>query len=130
MEIPMSTAISTTRGSRNAAARRSTQRRRQLFFELLEARQLLSDVTWDGGGDGTQWSDRFNWSGDQLPGAADDVNINVAANPSIFVSSGTHSIKSLHSAEALTLSGGSLQVSGTVQVDNAFKLSGGTLRNA
>ncbi len=52
------------------------------------------------------------------------------ANPTVVVSSGSHSIKSLHSAEALTLSGGTLQVSGNVQVDNTFTLNGGTLRNA
>ena len=96
----------------------------------MEARQLLSTVSWDGGGDGTLWSDRLDWSGDQLPGATDDVDINIAGNPNVVFGSGSQSIRSLHSAEALALSGGSLQVSGTVQVDNTFTLRGGTLRNA
>src|SRR5262249_33316180 len=91
---------------------------------------MLSIASWDGGGDGTLWSDRLNWSGDQLPGAADDVEINIAGNPNIVLASGSQSIHSLHSAEAIVLSGGSLQVSGTVEVDNTFTFSGGTLRNA
>jgi subtilase family serine protease len=42
--------------------------------EMLEQRLLLA-VNWDHGGDGVSWSDPANWSGDQLPGAQDDVRI-------------------------------------------------------
>jgi hypothetical protein len=42
--------------------------------EVLEQRLLLA-VNWDGGGDGTSWTDPLNWSGDQLPSAMDDVRI-------------------------------------------------------
>ena len=51
--------------------------------EQLEPRLLLSTVYWDGGGDGTSWSDPKNWSADVLPGVTDDVTIDVAANPTI-----------------------------------------------
>ena len=37
------------------------------FVESLENRTLLAAITWDGGGDGTHWSDRLNWSTDVLP---------------------------------------------------------------
>ncbi len=47
-------------------------------YNLLEARHLLATINWDGGGDGTTWEDNLNWVGDALPGAADDVVINVA----------------------------------------------------
>ena len=42
---------------------------------------LLADVSWDGEGDGTSCTDRFNWSGDAVPVAVDDVTITAAANP-------------------------------------------------
>src|SRR4051812_9218482 len=96
--------------------------RRRPLFELLEARYLLAVVTWDGGGDGAQWTDRFNWGGDQLPGASDNVEIDVAGNPTIELSSGSHSIQSLHSAEAFNFSGGVLDVAATIRVDNTFHL--------
>src|SRR5262245_61761373 len=78
---------------------------RRLFIESLEVRNLLAVVFWDGGGDGTNWTNRFNWSGDQLPGSTDDVEIEVASNPQIVLSSGSHSIHSLHSAEAFSIAG-------------------------
>ena len=31
----------------------------------------VQTVTWDGGGDGTAWTDRFNWSTDQVPDSND-----------------------------------------------------------
>lgn len=31
-------------------------------------------VVWDGGGDGMSWNDRFNWVGDAIPTASDDVD--------------------------------------------------------
>ncbi|MFA6028048.1 MAG: DUF2341 domain-containing protein [Patescibacteria group bacterium] len=36
-------------------------------------------VTWDGGGDGSSWSDPLNWSGDAVPTDADDVEIDAAS---------------------------------------------------
>ena len=32
--------------------------------------------SWDGGGDGHSWEDALNWSGDMVPGAADEANFN------------------------------------------------------
>ena len=53
--------------------------------ELLEARFLLSTVSWDGGGDGVSWNDPRNWSNDSLPTASDDVVISIpASNPVMF----------------------------------------------
>src|SRR5262245_55917464 len=61
-------------------------------IERVESRVLFAAVSWDGGGDGTSWGDRFNWSADALPGSNDDVTINVAANPTVTVSTGSLSI--------------------------------------
>lgn len=59
----------------------------QLTIEQLERRTLLASISWDGGGDGTSWSDKLNWSGDVVPTQNDDVTISVAnSNPTIRVS--------------------------------------------
>ena len=42
-------------------------------IEPLEQRELLTAVSWDGGGDGSNWTDPLNWSNNLVPGAADDV---------------------------------------------------------
>ncbi len=88
-----------------------------------------SDGTWIGGsGD---WNTATNSSGGVLPGTNDDVVINTA-NTSITVthSSGTHTVKSLTNQDAFQLTGGSLTVSNTVEVNNTFTLAGGTLVSA
>jgi hypothetical protein len=104
------------------------RKRRKALLEPLEPRLLLDAVLWDGGGDGVSWTDRFNWSADLLPTADDDVTINVeSSDPTIVLSSGTHSIRSLTSSEALTISGGSLALAADSQIHAAFTLSGGTL---
>ncbi|HJT36519.1 MAG TPA: hypothetical protein VJ783_31135, partial [Pirellulales bacterium] len=99
--------------------------------ESLETRTLLS-ITWTGGGDGISWNDAANWGG-TLPGAND--NVVIPAGFTVVHSTGSDTIHSLQSASALTLSGGALTVGttaspGTVEVDNNFTLSGGTLADA
>ncbi|MGD9632161.1 MAG: hypothetical protein AB7U97_02710, partial [Pirellulales bacterium] len=84
-------------------------------------------VTWDGGGTSTDWNEAANWTNNVLPGAADDVVIDVAASPTITFSSGSASIKSLQSTEVISLSGGTLSIAEASQIDNALNLSGGTL---
>ena len=107
-------------------------RPRRLGIEPLEDRRLLSVIQWGGGpsGIGTDWQDPLNWVGGVLPGPSDDVVINAPDNINIVHSLGSDSIKSLHSANALTLSGGTLNVAGAVQVDNTFTIDGGTLAGA
>ena len=85
-------------------------------------------IYWVGGsGD---WNTGTNWSTGTLPGPNDDVLINVNGDVVVTHSSGTHSLRSLFSQNAIVLSGGSLTVSNTVQVNNGLTLSGGTLRGA
>ena len=84
-------------------------------------------VTWDGGGDGSSWSDARNWSNDTLPTEADDVIINMAGTPTVTHASSSTSIRSLLCTEAFVLSGGSLSVAETAQFNGAVTLRGGTL---
>ncbi len=83
---------------------------RRLRMEALEDRRVLAAVSWDGGGDGVNWSDPDNWSGNALPTSADDVTISVGGTITVIHASGSTTIQSLTSDENLTISGGSLTV--------------------
>ena len=97
---------------------------RRLRLEPLESRQLLTAVSWDGGGDGTNWSDPINWSANALPGAADDVTINVVGAITVTHASGNTTIRSVNSAENLVISGGSFTVTnGASVVSGAFTIN-------
>jgi RHS repeat-associated protein len=104
---------------------------RRLGFEPLEDRRLLS-IVFDGGPShtGTSWQDTANWVGGALPGPGDDVVINAASGVTVVYSGGSDSIKSLVSANALALSGGTLTVASTVEVNNTFTINGGMLTHA
>ncbi len=84
-------------------------------------------VLWDGGGNGTSWTDPLNWVGDALPQAGDDVVIDVPGNPTIQLVTGTQAIRSLVSQEALVLSGGTLTVANASQVNASVTFSDGAL---
>jgi hypothetical protein len=85
-------------------------------------------VFWVGGsGD---WNVATNWNTGAVPGTNDDILINVQGDIIVTHSAGTHISRSLFSQNAIMLSGGSLTVSNTVQVNNGLTLSGGTLRAA
>src|SRR3970282_1077285 len=40
---------------------------------------ITASKDFDGGGDGTSWTDPLNWAGDTLPGATDNAAIGVSA---------------------------------------------------
>ncbi|MHC4698113.1 MAG: hypothetical protein ACYTFA_15375, partial [Planctomycetota bacterium] len=88
-------------------------------------------VSWDGDsdgdGDGVSWSDPLNWSGDALPGASDDVTIDVGGGLTVTLASGTHSINTLTCPESLDSTGGSLSIAGTSSIATLTQ-SGGILR--
>jgi hypothetical protein len=50
-----------------------------LLSLLFTSPTYAATITWDGGGDGTSWSDGTNWSSDSTPTDADDVTIDVDA---------------------------------------------------
>src|SRR5437016_1954800 len=92
---------------------------------LLGSTASAAVVTWNGGTG--EWNDTSNWSTGMLPTVDDDVAIDRPGDIIVTHSSGTHSIKSLLCQEAFVLSGGTLAVSHTNQVNNGFSISGGTL---
>jgi subtilisin-like proprotein convertase family protein len=86
--------------------------------------------TWDGGGDGTQWTDPLNWSGDVLPSAADDVVIDVPGVQNIQLASGAQSIHSLTCQENLSITGSaSLSTTAPSLVNGSLTVSGGAALN-
>ena len=103
---------------RAKARRKSTAHRwRPLRIEHLEDRSLLTSVSWDGGGTTSNWTDRFNWVGDTVPGTTDtavidqtgtftvtlDANVSVAGLQLGNVITGTQTLDA--SSHTLTVSG-------------------------
>ena len=61
-------------------------------MEILEARQLLAQVSWINPAGGS-WAVGSNWSSGVVPGPSDDVAIDVSgATPTITIDSGNQSI--------------------------------------
>jgi hypothetical protein len=89
-------------------------------IERLEDRLLLSAVSWDGeAGDGL-WTTAQNWSGDFLPGADDDVTIDVTGNATIFVRGAVPQIRSLISHDTLFIEGRADTGAATLSVGGDF----------
>ena len=86
-------------------------------FTLLQSASVgAATVSWDGGGDGTSWSDPLNWSGDALPGSDDTAVLNVAAEPAVVLTGPAVTVAVLDCREALTLAGDGLTVTGAATV--------------
>ena len=83
---------------------------------------------------GGDWSNPNNWDSGVVPGPTDNVLIDITNSqgqrPTITFDQGTSEISSLLSRNPVVLAGGTLQVDGTVEVDNTFTLGGGTLADA
>jgi hypothetical protein len=79
--------------------------------------------------DGTGfWDVAANWSGGAIPGAADDVIINVAGLPTVTYRTITSTINSLAITNAtFAISSGALTVSNTFSNNSATNVGGGTL---
>ncbi|MCE9591901.1 MAG: Ig-like domain-containing protein [Planctomycetes bacterium] len=75
------------------------------------------------------WDDPANWDAGRVPGANDDVIIDVPGDVAITFRQGDVTIAGLTSNNPFTITGGNLTVTGTVQVNNTFTLGGGTLHN-
>ncbi|MDB5329637.1 MAG: hypothetical protein JWP03_788, partial [Phycisphaerales bacterium] len=100
-------------------------------MEPLESRIFLSVTNaWKSAVSG-DFDNPTMWSLGHVPTSTEDAVINVAGSYSVtHNTSATDSINSLLSTQAFSLSAGSLSVSSTVEVDNTFTLSGGTLAGA
>ena len=76
------------------------------------------------------WDDSTNWSGGLVPGADDVVVIDLPGSFNIIHQSGNTVVTSLRSTQDIVLQGGSLEVSGVVDMTTAsFVMAGGTLQN-
>jgi RHS repeat-associated protein len=117
--------------------RRKPRPRRYRFrptIEQLEEIVLLSTVTWINlsGGD---WDTPSNWQDqtgmNRLPGPGDDAVINVAGGVAItHAQSVTDTVRSLTASDPLTLSFGTLVITGSLSSSAAFQIAGGTLSQA
>lgn len=88
-------------------------------------------IHWIGTANGF-WDDVNNWDAGRLPGEMDDVEINVPGDVTVTFRNTalageppfTSTIRSLVSSNALSIIGGALKVTETMQVNNTFTLHG------
>ena len=95
--------------------------------ELLALSQNIANdvITWVGGSG--YWDEPSNWSTGILPGTEDEVIIDVVGDIEITYRQSSTTVKNLTVREDLTISGGSLNITGQGAIENDFILSGGTL---
>src|SRR5437764_117606 len=90
-------------GNKHLATVRKPLRKRALQVETLEDRCVPAAVTWDGGGDGSSWQDPLNWSGDAVPGVADQVQIDQLGNTTVVVHGDLPAVGSLDNRALLRI---------------------------
>jgi hypothetical protein len=121
-----------------------------VYGQTTNANDLTLDVAsvtfaWDGGGDGVNWTDRFNWSLDLVPDGTIDVvipgvtvvfdsliaravnSLTLNGNLSIINNTLTSGNVTGNPGSNLTIAGGTLVTNGVVQIDGAFNLNSGAL---
>ena len=86
-------------------------------------------VSWDGGGDGVNWNDPLNWSGDALPGPANDVLISVPTN-TVIISQDNVTVRSVQCMGGLLITNSDFAVTagtsfvyGTLAIANPHALT-------
>ena len=93
---------------------------------LILCRCSAATVTWDGGGDGVTWQDPANWSGNVLPGVADDAVLN--AGSEVRVDGSAVSVASVTVRRPLrVVSGGLTTTVGLNVLEGRLTLDGGVL---
>ncbi|OYD86629.1 hypothetical protein CDG77_33995 [Nostoc sp. 'Peltigera membranacea cyanobiont' 213] len=95
-------------------------------FDTLDTNVSSSNIVYWVGGSG-YWDDLTHWSTGRLPGATDEVVIDVPQEVMITFRQGSTSIAKLTIQEDLVISGGSLTILGEGAINNDFILSNGTL---
>jgi len=124
MRSPRPSAAKRLRWRTNCARRPALR----LAVESLEDRRLLAVIQWDGGGDGQHWDDIANWSGDVLPGANDDVVIDMPAEVVTVVHRQNNTaVRSITSDENFLLQNGTLDISQSGNFNRDVTLDGGEL---
>ncbi len=93
-------------------------------FAVRGEKRWISDVS-------GSWHTPSNWSDNELPQPGDFVVIDrPAADVTVTYSTGTLSISSLQSTEAMVISGGELGIQSTANLTGGLTFSGGTLSGA
>ena len=90
---------------------------------------VATTATWTNAGGGF-WDDPNNWQNGKLPSPADDVVIDVAGNNEIVHRSGNSKIVSLVSSSSIRITGGTLDVATTAEINHDLFIDGGRLNNA
>src|SRR5688572_26870408 len=92
----------------------------------MTATARAATVSWDGGGGNNSWQTAANWSGNVLPGANDDVVIDLPGDLTVVHTSGNTTVRSLNCQEGFQLLAGSLTVSaGASTIGGPLRLSVG-----
>src|SRR5262249_36937173 len=94
-------------------------------FTIVQATAVFTNAAGTG-----FWDQATNWENNALPTANDDVLLDFPGAGSVVFRTGTATIRSLTSAKPFTITGGTLTVTQTVQVNNTFTMAGGTLKDA
>jgi fibronectin-binding autotransporter adhesin len=104
-----------------------TRRRRgnRPAMESLESRRLLSTVDWISSTSGS-WDTASNWSNDAVPGAGDDVTIDVPG-VTVTIGSNVESVNSVTIDDPLNIAGGGLSASATSTISGGLTMTAGTL---
>ena len=106
---------------------RSAQGTARLGFLLLicsvvvRASSFAATATWSGAGGDYLWSNPANWTGGALPGATDDVVIDVPGDVTVRMNAPHTTVRSLQCQESFFLESGPFTVTnGTSVVNGAF----------
>ncbi len=113
-----------------AQGRPANRRRLLLFLEALEARTVLSTVSWTSAAGG-DWSTAANWSGGVVPNATQDAIINIAVSGPITIDS-ANAVHSLSDTTASLdiIGGGSLSLAAASSVSKNITISDDGLLHA
>jgi hypothetical protein len=82
----------------------------------------ISD-TWIGPQTGGLWSDAANWSAGRVPGASDDVRVDLGPGGSISVNNGDHTVAALALTGTLSVDAGSLTVLGQADIEGTLNVN-------
>lgn len=95
-------------------------------------RASAQTITWDGGGDGTSWTDPANWNPNRIPNATDDVLLDAGAGVTVTFNvpwNQTFQVGRLQCLSPLQVLSGTLSLEhGSSAITAPLTLAGGVLR--
>jgi len=100
----------------------------EIFLDGFELCRTAGVIEWDGGGDGTSWSDAANWVGDAVP--PDGAKVAIRENTSLTVDIGagqTVTLTCLAVSSNLSVSWGNLVLDGAATIIGDLVFTRGTM---